>query len=130
MNISEIFTSNYLLAVVPIPDKYYFWSLFGFFSFLIVVAIVIRLIKGWDIKIRLRQFYCFFICGVLGLLYMFASHERLPLFGTKLYLSLVVLTLIIWIIITVIWMGRFNKKLDNQIIMEERYGKYLPKKKR
>lgn len=130
MKLEEIFTEKYLLTSTPISERYYFWSLLGFFSLLIIIAIAVRLMKGWDIKVRLRQFYCFFTCGLLGLLYIFASYERLAWLGSRLFLALDALTLIVWIVFVVIWMNKYMKKIDNRIIIEERYGKYLPKKKK
>jgi len=129
MTLAEIFSRQYLFDPIPSADNKYFWYQLAFFSLLIVGAIVIILLKKIDRKIRLNQFYAYLTCGILGMIYIFARHEKLPWLSSYFYISLVVTTLIIWIIILTIWIFRYSLKLKKQKIYHERYEKYLPKKK-
>ncbi len=130
MNIEEIFSNKYLFNPTPSTTNQYFWYLLIFFSVLVLMAIFLRLMKSWDKKIRAVQSNCFITCGILGLVYLFARHERLPWLASRAFLALDLLVLVIWILIITIWMTKYNKKLDSQKILEDRYKKYLPTKKK
>ncbi len=130
MSLEELFSQKYLFDSTPSTNNQYFWHLFAFFAALVVIAILIRLIKSWDKKVRVIQSNCFITCGLLGLVYLFARHEGLPWLASRFFLALDLTALFIWILAITIWMAKYNKKLDAKKILDDRYTKYLPQKKK
>lgn len=130
MTISEIFSKKFLFSSTPPSENPYFWYQVAFFGLILIIAIVLFFAKKIDFQIRVRQLYCYFICGILGFIYLFSRHEKLPWLGSRFFLVLVLATLIIWITIITIWMAKYIKTLDKEKIIAQRYKKYLPKKKK
>jgi len=130
MTISEIFSKQYLFDPVPPSENSYLWYQLAFFSLLLIIGIIITLSKKIDKKIKSRQLYCYLTCGILGLVYLFSRYEQLPWLGSRLFLAVVLLVLLVWITIITVWMTRYTKTLDKEKILSERYKKYLPKKKK
>lgn len=130
MTISEIFSKQYLFDPVPTSENSYLWYQLAFFSLLLIIGIIITLSKKIDKKIKSRQLYCYLTCGILGLVYLFSRYEQLPWLGSRLFLAVVLLVLLVWITIITVWMTRYTKTLDKEKILSERYKKYLPKKKK
>ena len=130
MTLADIFSSQYLFnPTPPTQNKYMLYQMVVFGAF-IAIAIVYLLLKKMDAKIRFRHFYCFLTGGILGYIYIFARYESLPWLGSRIYLVLVMLTLIIWSTINTIWLYRYSAKLEDKKVMEDRYEKYLPKPKK
>ena len=129
MDLQYIFSQKYLFDPTPPPESKLYLRLLIFFSILIIAAITILLIKRLEKKARERQFYCFLVCGVLGMFYLFGRYEGLPWLGSRFFLVLILLTLLAWTFYLAIWMARYlpEKKYIEQT--EERYKKYLPKSK-
>lgn len=130
MTFSEIFSKEYLFSPTPPSENAFFWYQVAFFGLILVVALIILLSKKIDPKIRAKQLYCYLTCGILGFVYLFSRHEKLPWLGSRFFLVLVLVTLIIWITIITIWMAKYTKTLDKEKIIAQRYKKYLPKKKK
>jgi len=130
MSFQEIFTSKYLFNPIPPSQTNLFIPLLIFFSALVLLSIAIYFLKGWDLQIRMKQFYCFLTNGILGLIYLFARYESLPWLGSRIFLVLIILTLFIWITIILVWMFKYNRKLESKKILTERYEKYLPRSKK
>ncbi|OQB06522.1 MAG: hypothetical protein BWY19_00108 [bacterium ADurb.Bin212] len=130
MTISEIFSKQYLFDPVPPSENSYLWYQLAFFSLLLIIGIIITLSKKIDKKIKSRQLYCYLTCGILGLVYLFSRYEQLPWLGSRLFLAVVLLVLLVWTTIITVWMTRYTKTLDKEKILSERYKKYLPKKKK
>lgn len=130
MTQAEFFSSKYLFDPTPTNQSNLYWYLIGFFGFLILVSVAIYFIKTWDLAIRMKQFYCFLTIGILGFIYLFARYESLPWLASRFFLVLILVSLFGWIIGILIWMMKYNKKLESKKIMAERYDKYLPKAKK
>lgn len=129
MTFTEIFSKSYLFqAISPQDNQYLLEQMIGF-GILIVISIVYLLIKKMDVKVRFRHFYCFLTAGVLGYIYLFARYEGLAWLGSRLFFVLIILMLIVWTIINTAWLVKYSKKLQNKKVLEDRYEKYLPKKK-
>lgn len=129
MSLSEIFSKSYLFAATAPQKNDLFLYEVILFGLLVVVAIVYLLLRKMDSKIRYRHFYNFLTIGVLGYVYLFARYEGLPWLGSRLFLALILLALIVWSLINTIWLFKYNKKLEDKKILADRYEKYLPKPK-
>lgn len=130
MNLTDLFTQKNLLNSVPLSQSRLYYYLLGFFAALVIIAIILYLLKGMDLAIRMKQFYCFLTCGILGLVFTFANYQSLPGLGTGLFLALILILLFVWIVGILVWMLSHTKKLESKKVLEERFKKYLPSPKR
>lgn len=130
MTLAEIFSTQYLFNATPSTDNKFMNYQMIVFGLLIVVSIIYLLMKKMDVKIRYRHFYCFLTVGVLGFVYVFARYESLPWLGSRLFLALDLLMLIVWSTINTVWLYKFTKVLEDKKILADRYEKYLPKPKK
>ena len=130
MTLEYIFSQKYLFDPVPTQESRLYIPLLIIFSVMIVASLLMLVSKSLDEKIKSRNFYTFLIPGILGLVYIFCRYERLPWLGSRLTLATIILTFIIWSLINFVWMIRYLPKVKQKQILEDRYLKYLPKKKR
>ncbi len=129
MTLEYIFSKQYLFNSTPPAESEFYIYLLIFFGLIFIIGILFLIVKSWDKNIRMRQMYAFTTCGILGLLYIFARYERLPWLGSRLFLALVIVALLVWSTINAIWLASYSKKIENKKILAERYEKYLPKNK-
>ena len=129
MQFKDFFTKEYLLDPTPPQESKLYIPLIILFSFLILLAIGILFTKKDIRKIANKYFYAFLISGISGLIYLFSRYEGLPIFGSRFFLIVVFLILLIWMIINVIWMIRRLPNHFKTKKREEKYLKYLPKQK-
>ncbi|MEI6498397.1 MAG: hypothetical protein WCO23_00335 [bacterium] len=130
MNIQYIFSRAYLFDSIPPAQSRLTIFLLVFFIILIL-AYVYLLIQPKSLKKIYGRFQlpCL-IGGVLGLIYLLARHEGLVWLGSRFFLSMIALMLLIWIGIGTYWLLVHAPKHLTRVKNEEIYQKYLPKKKR
>jgi predicted PurR-regulated permease PerM len=129
MQIQDYLTTAYLLNSVPPQESRLYIPLIILFSLLVLSAVGILFIKNDFRSIANKFFYAFLISGILGFIYLFCRYEGLPVFGARLFLIVIILILLIWMIYNIIWMAKHLPFYIKQRDTEERYSKYLPRKK-
>ncbi|MFA4996009.1 MAG: hypothetical protein WC536_02615 [Patescibacteria group bacterium] len=131
MTISEFFSKDYLFNPNTPSESRLYVPLIALFGTLIVFAIITKLVRNVEVKkISERFFLSFLTMGVLGFFYLFFRYEELPYLGSRFFLLLILVVLFVWVLIDAIWTLRFMPKYKKEKKIEERYEKYLPKKKR
>ena len=130
MSLQYIFSKSYLFDPAPTPESRLYTPLLIAFSLMVILALLIAWSQNLDKKIKSRNFYTFLAPGILGLLYIFCRYEQLPWLGSRLMLVVIILTFIVWSIVNFIWLIRYLPKQKEQKILQDRYNKYLPRKKK
>jgi len=130
MTISEFFSKDYLFNPNTPSESRLYVPLIVLFGTLIIFSIIAKLVRNVDVKkISGRCFLSFLTMGVLGFFYLFFRYEELPYLGSRFFLLLILVVLFIWVLINSIWTLRFVPEYRKEKKIEERYEKYLPKKK-
>lgn len=129
MSLEYIFSKNYLFDPLPTTESRLYIPLLIIFSVMIIASIFMVASKSLDKNIKSRNFYTFLIPGILGFLYVFCRYEQLPWLGSRFALAIIVLAFIIWSLINFVWMVRYLPKIKQKKMLNDRYFKYLPKKK-
>ena len=129
MTLQYIFSKQYLFDPVPTPESRLYVPLLIIFSIMILAPLLMFFAKNIDKNIRNRNFYALLIPGILGLLYIFCRYEQLPWFGSRLMLAIIVAGFVIWSVINFIWTLKYMPKIKQKKILDDRYLKYLPRKK-
>ncbi|MEI7792807.1 MAG: hypothetical protein WCI57_04960, partial [Candidatus Berkelbacteria bacterium] len=91
---------------------------------------ILTFVKGADRKIFIKYVYPFYTFGILGFLHLAARYEGLAWLSTRFTIVLIFALLIIWVAIIFIKMVRNMPKVSKQRRAEEKFNKYLPKKKK
>ena len=102
------------------------------FGILIIVGVFSNITSkktkdGLKIKIYKKMFRAGLTMGILGYIYIFLAVEGIAVFSSRLML-------LIWVVVTVIWIGFIVKylKIDvpknrEKIVAKRNFEKYLPK---
>jgi hypothetical protein len=130
MTLQYIFSQKYLFDPLPTQESRLYIPLIIIFSIMIVASLLMLVSKSLDKNIKSRNFYTFLIPGIFGLIYIFCRYEQLPWLGSRLALAIIIFAFIIWSLINFIWMIRYLPAVKQKQILEDRYLKYLPKKKK
>ncbi|MCL5410413.1 MAG: hypothetical protein M1324_00980 [Patescibacteria group bacterium] len=131
MTAAEFFSQNYLLNPNTPGESRLYIPLIILFGTLIIFAVISKLVRNPEVRqISGKYFVSFLTIGILGLFYLFFRYEELPYLGSRLFLLLILLALFVWITVNSIWAIMFIPKYREQKKKEERYKRYLPKKKK
>lgn len=130
MTLQYFFSKAYLFDSVPPVHSRLTLFLLVFFSVLVLVAIYLMIMPKDLKKIYGRFKLPALVCGVLGLLYLFARYESLAWLASRFFLCLIAITLIIWVGVGLYWLLFHAPKHITEEKIEQIYKKYLPKKKR
>ena len=130
MTLQYFFSKAYLFDKVPPVQSRLTLFLLIFFGVLLLIYIYLLFQPK-----NLRKIYGRFklpalVCGLVGYVYLFARHEGLSYLGSRFFLCLIALTLIVWVGLGVYWLLVYAPKHITKEKTEEIYQKYLPKKKR
>jgi hypothetical protein len=79
-------------------------------------------------KVWVKYATPFTLIGVLGWIYLFATHELLPWLSTRLTLLLIMSVFLLWILFLLGWSAKRVPKMIKEKKTEEKFSKYLPKK--
>jgi len=130
MTLTEFFSKAYLFDPYTTRESRLYLPLLILFGFLIVFALLIKFVPKFKFKKLIdRYFTCFLTAGILGFIYLFCRYEELPWLGSRFFLLCILAGLFIWIVINTIWSIRYIPRHKRETKTEERYNKYLPKKK-
>lgn len=131
----NFFNPTRLLEIRPYTQPQTIKIMFGFFLFLGIIAIIIKLWEFYQkptgyLKKLVNKYINFFgWLSFLGLFIVLARHERAPFISARFWL-------IIWIIIAIWWLYKIIKyqikivpEAQKQIEQKKQLQKYLFKKK-
>lgn len=131
MSLATIFSQHFLFTVPTNGFSVLFIAYVIIFAFLILGATaILTFVKGADRKIYRKYVPPFYIFGILGFLHLAARYEGLAWLSTRFTLIFILATLIIWVAIIFIKMMRNMPKVSKERRAEEKFKKYLPKKKK
>jgi hypothetical protein len=131
MSLATIFSQHFLFTVPTNGFSVLFIAYVVFFALLILGATaILTFVKGVDRKIYIKYVYPFFTFGILGFLHLAARYEGLAWLSTRFTLLLIFTALIVWVAIIFIKMVRNMPKVSKERRAEEKFKKYLPKKKK
>lgn len=131
MSLKEFFSSEYLFKTPTYHSKLYI-PLIVIFALMIIFAILFKLLAkkskaSFAADILLKPF----ITGaLLGYLYLFARYESLPWLSTRFFLLLILVVTLAWAFSLLIIAALAFPKVVKERTAEERYRKYLPKKRK
>jgi len=129
MTFSHIFSKSYLFDPTPPSESRLYLYLIVFFGVLILLTVFNIFSKGLDKEIRKKQLYCYPTIGILGFIYLFARHEELLWLGSRLTLVIILLGFFIWVVYITVFSIRHIPKKNKNEKAQNRYEKYLPKRK-
>lgn len=131
MSFGTIFSQQFLFTVPTNGFSVFFIAYVIIFALLILGATaILTFVKGADRKIYKKYVYPFFTFGILGFLHLAARYEGLAWLSTRFTLMLIFVALIVWVAIIFINMMRYIPKVSKERRTEEKFRKYLPKKKK
>jgi len=131
MSFATIFSQHFLFTVPANGFSVLFIAYVVIFALLILGATaILTFVKGADRKIYKKYVYPFYTFGVLGFLHLAARYEGLAWLSTRFTLMLIFVGLITWTSIIFVKMMRNMPKVSKQRRAEEKFNKYLPKKKK
>jgi hypothetical protein len=131
MTLATIFSQQFLFTVPANGFSVLFIAYVILFALLILGATaILTFVKGADRKIYKKYVYPFFTFGILGFLHLAARYEGLAWLSTRFTLMLIFSGLFIWVAIIFTKMVRSLPKVNKEIRVEEKFRKYLPKKKK
>ncbi len=131
MSFATIFSQHFLFTVPANGFSVLFIAYVVIFALLILGATaILTFVKGADRKIFIKYVYPFYTFGILGFLHLAARYEGLAWLSTRFTIVLIFALLIIWVAIIFIKMVRNMPKVSKQRRAEEKFNKYLPKKKK
>ena len=129
MTFSQIFTSDYLLNPTPPAESKLYMPFLIMFTFLIILGILTRLLKGDLGRMTRKYSYTFATCGILGLIYLFGRYEGLAWVGARITLFSILTILVVWTFLDIIFLIRFVPEYKVTREREDKFNKYLPKAK-
>lgn len=131
MTFATIFSQHFLFTVPTNAFSVLFIAYVIIFALLILGATaILTFVKGADRKIFVKYVYPFFTFGILGFLHLAARYEGLAWLSTRFTLILIFVGLITWVAIIFTKMMRNMPKISKERRVEEKFNKYLPKKKK
>jgi len=131
MSFATIFSQHFLFTVPANGFSVLFIAYVVIFALLILGATaILTFVKGADRKIYKKYVYPFFTFGILGFLHLAARYEGLAWLSTRFTLILIFVALVTWVGIIFIKMMRNMPKINKERATEEKFRKYLPKKKK
>ena len=105
-------------------------------TYLICFGVMTLLAIGWfflkgDVKQILSGLFTIFMTiGITGLLYTFVRYESLANLSARIVLDAIVLSLVIWLIVESVVITKMAIGYSQIKVVEDKYNKYLPKKKK
>ena len=127
MNLNFL-TAEKLLETVPgTPDQRTYIPLIIMFGILIIGSISMFFFSRPAIAILGKTKTYSLSIGVLGLMHIFARYEFLPWLGSRWFLLVILLGLIIWVAYSLTIILLSWPKQKKYINIEEKYRQYLPK---
>jgi len=131
MSFATIFSQHFLFTVPTNGFSVLFIAYVVIFALLILGATaILTFVKGADRKIYKKYVYPFFTFGILGFLHLAARYEGLAWLSTRFTLMFIFVALVTWVAIIFAWMTRSIPKVAKEKRTEEKFNKYLPKKKK
>lgn len=129
MTLSYIFSNKFLFDSTPSSESRFYLSFIILFGAILLASFLIRMMKI-DEKIRGRQSVSYLTVGILGFIYLGARFESLPWLGSRLFLALILLTAVIWFSCLTVWGVKYYNKKSKELVVENKFNKYLPKQKK
>ncbi|OQA04778.1 MAG: hypothetical protein BWY68_00128 [bacterium ADurb.Bin400] len=129
MTLSEVFSKSYLLDPIPPQNTKLYVPLIVVFSIMLILAVVTRFLPVRMTEIKDKYFPAFLVPGIMGFTYLFGRYERLAWLGSRAYLVIVLVLFAVWIIVNSLWVFRVVPRYTKEVKTQERYEKYLPKRK-
>ena len=131
MTFATIFSQHFLFTVPTNGFSVLFVAYVIIFALLILGATaILTFVKGADRKIYKKYVYPFYTFGILGFLHLAARYEGLAWLSTRFTLIFIFVALIAWTAIIFVRMMRNMPKVAKERRAEEKFKKYLPKKKK
>jgi hypothetical protein len=131
MTFSEFFSKNYLFDPAPDHESRLFLPLLIFFSFITIISLTHFIVPSFRKLTKFKDIAVAFLStGVLGLLYVFARDQELPWFGSRIFLFVLILALLVWVAVNVI---KIIVKLPSEKaekFKQNKFERYLPKQKK
>ena len=131
MTIEKIFSKDYLFnANTPVQSKLYI-PLIILFGLMLIFSVLVKLIERKQKNLKLANIFFgpFFWGSLVGFLNLFARYETLGILGSRFVLAFVLFGSFIWLMIGLILAIRALPGQVKKQKTEEKYQKYLPKKK-
>lgn len=127
--LARIFNNNFMFGVPPVKSDFYLFLIIAF-SALIIAGVAILVFAKGELRKFLRTLITpFLTAGILGLISLVSRYERLPWLAPRFFLIFVVTAFLIWMIVIVVWLVNYLPKYQKTKFMNEKFNKYLPKKK-
>ncbi len=110
--------------------------MFGIFIALVVILIVLKIVGkskkfSKTRRVVFKKFYtAFFWLTLVYLILFFFAREGLPIFGMRLWFLLLFAAGVIWSILIIRYAVREVPKKEQEKMAQEKFEKYLPKKKK
>lgn len=132
IQLSKFFDKQYIFQDGQNPEGLYRYSTI-LFGLMIILALIIKLfIKSKNEvyqKFKNKLLYLFFTVGLVGLLWVFCRYEGIGFLGSRIIILLLAICLILWSLYIVWFWKIILPKETKKMIEQERFQKYLPKKK-
>lgn len=132
----NLFSLKFWFALQPVPLlPLYEFILLGIFSFLVVFAIVLRIVflrKKSDPLLakrlkHLRQM--FLVMGVIGLAFLFFTYERAFILGARFWYLLWAVVFLVWLVFILRDLFKKMPHEKEEKRRKEIFEKYLPRPK-
>lgn len=115
---------------VPDPKTQSYLPLGILFGVLILAAVAIAIFAKRDMRKMLKPYITpFSITGTLGLIHLGSRYEMLPWLASRFTLILILTVFVAWMLGLAVWMSKFVPEFKAKKITEDKYNKYLPKRK-
>ncbi|MFA6963346.1 MAG: hypothetical protein WC227_01370 [Patescibacteria group bacterium] len=126
-----MFDKATLFSPIPSPNAPYFvvLAISAVIVILMATAILLFIKNEWR-RFAVKYVPPFMTFGVLGLIHLAARYEGLPWLASNIFFVSLLAIFSIWILVIAVWSLRAIPKFAKEQEANERYEKYLPKKKK
>ena len=119
-----------LFEATPSPEMPFLIPLVVIFSAMIIGAAALLIFARSERVAIIRKYAPpMYTMGALGFIHLFARYESLPGIASRFTLLLLAVTFLIWFCTVMIIVFRTMPKLAHERATEEKFQKYLPKRK-
>jgi len=125
----DFFTTSYLLSASAPTNMKLFYLIAGVFLLFILVGSLLPLYKSLHKGLKSRLFNYFLTFGIVGLILLFFQWQSIPYIGIRAILVTFLLLMLVWYFVIVFYILTKMQKEVRLAKNNERYIKYLPKKK-